>query len=138
MSSTQAKAAQKVAEDVSIQKNRGIPPPHNDLAHRQEVILYATSCLHAVVTAWINVVQNGPYEGYCPWWMTGLAYEIVSASAITTYLLTNTSSVWSIHHNWSICIYQWQSPIHTPTHPGDIPYDRVVGGVLQDRPNSQC
>jgi len=125
----QATAAQKVAEDVSIQENRGIPPPHDDLAHVQEVIFYATSCLCAMVTAWINVVWNGPYKGCCSWWMTGLAYEMVSASAIT-YLPTNTSLVWSIHHNWGVCIYRWQSPIHTPTHPGDIPHDRAVGGVL--------
>jgi len=63
----QATAAQKVAEDVSIQENMGFPPPHNDLAHGQEVILYATSCLHAVVTAWINVVQNGTYKESCSW-----------------------------------------------------------------------
>jgi len=125
----QAMAAQKVAEDVSIQKNRGVPPPPNDLAHGEEVIFYATSCTHAMVTVWINVVRNGPYKGCRPWWMTGLAYEMVSASAIT-YLPTNTSLVWSIHHNWGVCIYRWQSPIHTPTHPGDIPYDRAVGGVL--------
>jgi len=84
----QAMAAQKVAEDVSIQENRGVPPPHNDLAHGQEVIFYATSHLHAVTTAWINVVQNGSYEGCHPWWMTGLAYEMVSASGITTYVLS--------------------------------------------------
>ena len=41
----QVTAAQKVAEDVSIQENRGVPLPHNDLAHQQEVIFYATSCL---------------------------------------------------------------------------------------------
>jgi len=84
----QATAAQKVAGDVSIQENRGIPLPPNDLAHGQKVIFYATSHLHAMVTAWIDVVQNGPYEGCCPWWMTGLAYEMVSASDITTYLPT--------------------------------------------------
>jgi len=112
----QVMAAQKVAEDVGIQENRGIPPPHNDLAHGQEVIFYAISHLCAVVTAWINVVQNGPYKGCHPWWMTGLAYEMVSASAITTYLPTNTSLVWSICYNWGVhCMYL--SVAVPPTHP---------------------
>jgi len=112
----QATVAQKVAEDVSIQENRGIPLPHDDLAHGQEVIFYATSHLYAMVTAWIDVVQNGPYKGCHPWWMTSLAYKVVSASAITTYLPTNTSLVWSICHNWQ----NFTLPHHSLWTPGSF------------------
>jgi len=108
----QAMAAQKVAEDVSIQENRGVPLPPNDLAHGQEVIFYAISHLCAMVTAWIDVVQNGPYEGCHPWWMTGLAYEMVSASAIT-YLPTNTSMEYLPQLG---CIHLSVAVPHTHTH----------------------
>ena len=54
----QASIAQKLAQSLSIQESQGLLLAHHDLAHRQEVILYGTSYLHAAVMAWIHAAQN--------------------------------------------------------------------------------
>ena len=75
----QAGAAQKLAQDLSVQESLGWPLARPDLAHGQEVILYGTSRLCAAVTAWIHAAQNDETYGEShTWWMSSLMFEVVS------------------------------------------------------------
>jgi hypothetical protein len=73
-----ARTAQNIAQDLSLRESRGLTPARNDLAHGQEVILYGTSCLRAVVKAWIRAMQEETYEQSSLWWMNSLTCEAVS------------------------------------------------------------
>jgi hypothetical protein len=127
----QASIAQQLAHNLSIQESGGLPPAQTDLAHGQEVILYGTSCLHAAVTAWIQVIQEGMYDEFHTWWMECLTGEVVSDYCDCCISLSPTLfSVGTIHGHWSVRFYRCQWSLHSSTHPQDVKYDARVGLVV--------
>jgi hypothetical protein len=60
-----AEEAQSSAQQLNHMETMGMPPAQNDLAHGQEVIIYATSRLCAAVSAWIHAVENDEAYDEC-------------------------------------------------------------------------
>jgi hypothetical protein len=79
---TKAEEAQIWARQLNHMETMGMPPAQNDLAHGQEVVIYATSRLRAAVSAWIHAVENDEEYDECRiWWMDRLMFEVVSGLA---------------------------------------------------------
>ena len=76
----QTSTAEELAQTLSDLESQGLLPALHDLAHGQEVILYATSRLRAALSAWIDAVHNRvtyDEDGSRVWWLNCLMWEVV-------------------------------------------------------------
>jgi hypothetical protein len=72
-----AKVAQGWVDMLDTSSN-AVMLPDQELAKKQEIIVYRMSRLRVAVAAWSTALNNKNYEDHREHWFTGLLGEVVS------------------------------------------------------------